>query len=87
MIFAPSDDTINGLIKALSSTFILQDEGDVSAFLGVQVRKDPATKMITLPQPGLIEQVIKDVGLDNFSKGHETPANSIFYADTNGPIR
>jgi hypothetical protein len=32
-------------------------------------------------QPGLIEQVIKDVGFDSHSKGKSTPADSILYAD------
>jgi hypothetical protein len=75
---------IDDLITTLNKAFLLQDEGDVSAFLGVQVRKDPKTKMISLSQPGLIEQVIKDVGLDEHSKGKSTPADSNLYADKDG---
>ncbi len=48
LIFTPSNTIIDTLIKALSSKFLLQDEGDVSAFLGVQVKKDAATRTITL---------------------------------------
>lgn len=87
LIFAPSEETINKLIQSLSNNFLLQDEGDVSAFLGVQVQKDTNTKTISLTQPGLIEQVIKDIGLDDFSKGRDTPADSILYADVDGPAR
>ena len=38
-------------------------------------------------QPGLIKQVIRDVALDKFSKGKDTPAGSILYADLDGPAR
>jgi hypothetical protein len=67
LIFSKSDDTINNLIKQLSSSFILQDEGDVSAFLGVQIKKDANNKTIHLTQPGLIQQVINDLGTDQSS--------------------
>jgi hypothetical protein len=53
-IFSQSNDVINDLIKSLSSEFLLQDEGNVSAFLGVQINKDTTTKTIALTQPGLI---------------------------------
>jgi hypothetical protein len=60
---------------------------DVSAFLGVQVHKDTSSKTIHLSQPGLIEQVITDVGFDQFSKGRDTPVDTILYADSEGPAR
>jgi hypothetical protein len=41
LIFNPQMDTINQLIKDLSKTYILQSKGDISAYLGVQVNKDP----------------------------------------------
>lgn len=44
-------------------------------------------KTITLSQPGLIEQVIRDVGLDQYSKGKDTPADTILHADSNGAER
>jgi hypothetical protein len=87
LIFSPSNDTIDTLIQSLSTKFLLQDEGDVSAFLGVQVATDPTSKTITLSQPGLIEQVIRDVGLDQYSKGKDTPADTILHADSNGAER
>jgi hypothetical protein len=87
LIFSKESSTIDQLIKSLSKTFLLQDEGDVSAFLGVQIQKDKTTKTISLTQPGLIEQVIKDVGLDQYSKGKDTPVDSILYNDCEGPDR
>jgi hypothetical protein len=77
LIFSKESSTIDQLIKSLSKIFLLQDEGDVSAFLGVQIQKDKTTKTISPTQPGLIEQVIKDVGLDQYSKGKGTPVDSI----------
>ncbi len=87
LIFALSDSTIDSLIKVLSSKFLLQDEGDVSEFLGVQVTKDKVSKTIKLTQPGLIEQVIHDVSLDQFSKGKDTPVDAILHRDLDGAPR
>lgn len=38
-LFSPSNTTIDDLIKSLSTKFLLQDEGNVSTFLSVQVMK------------------------------------------------
>lgn len=73
LIFASDDMTIEKLLDQLSGIFHLHDEGDVSAFLGVQLHKDTTTKTIALTQPGLIKQVIKDIDFDQFSKGKDTP--------------
>jgi hypothetical protein len=46
------------------------------------------SKTITLTQPGLIEQVIKDVGLDAFSKGQDIIlADAFLYADADSSPR
>lgn len=84
LFFPQSDDVINTLIKELSSKFILQDEGDVSAFLGVQISKNSSIKAITLTPPGLIQQVRNDVGMTKFTKGRDTPVDSILCADPSG---
>ena len=76
---------VNKLIAELSKNFLLQDEGDVNAFLGVQIHKDQGSKTITLGQPSLIQQVIQDVGITHLSNGKDTPADSILYADSTGP--
>jgi len=54
LFFSPNKSTINSVIASLSTTFKLKDEGDVSAFLGVQINKDRKAKMISFSQPGLI---------------------------------
>jgi hypothetical protein len=69
LIFAGKEDVINKLIADLSKNFLLQDEGDVNAFIGVQIHKDPGSKTITLSQPSLIQQVIRDVGITHQNNG------------------
>jgi hypothetical protein len=87
LIFAQQDETITNLINALSADFLLQDEGDVNAFLGVQIHRDMSSETITLTQPSLIQQILQDVGIRGQSNGKETPADSILYADLDGPER
>jgi len=84
LLFAPEQMMLDNVISDLSKRYILQNEGDVSAYLGIQVTKDPKAKTITLSQPGLIKQLIQDIDLDGLSNGKDTPADGILYADTNG---
>ncbi len=85
LLFAPKQATLNKVISDLSRKYILQNEGDVSAYLSMQVTKGAQAKMITLSQPGLIMQLIQDVGQHDFSKGKDTPTDSILHANTDGP--
>jgi hypothetical protein len=57
------------------------------AFLGVQISKDTTTKTIQFTQPGLIDQILRDVGITEFSKGKDTPSDSILHPDPDGPER
>ena len=89
LIFADSDKTINLLFESLSSDFLLKDEGDIEDFLGIHISKsvNKADNSITytMMQPGLIKQILQDIGLapdcDDLSppKGKFTPANAIFH--------
>jgi hypothetical protein len=87
LLFSPDLAIIDSAIANLSKTFKLKDEGDVSAFLGVQITKDAKTKTIAFTQPSLIDQIIRDVGITQFSKGKDTPADSILHPDADGPSR
>jgi hypothetical protein len=88
LIFAPLSSTIDGLItSSLSTKFLLQDKGNVSVFLGAQVKKDTMNQVITLTQPGLIEQVITDVGMYKYSKGRDTTADAILHPGPTGVSR
>jgi len=48
LIFSKSDAVNNTLMQELSNDFLLQDEGDVNAFLGVQIKKDKLQTEIAL---------------------------------------
>jgi hypothetical protein len=87
LIFSPSDSIIDDLIKNLSDTYLLEDQGDVQDYLGIHIFKDPSTKSISMTQTGLIESVIKDVGLTSHSNTKTTPADSILYPDPDGAPR
>jgi hypothetical protein len=87
LIFSKSDDVINTLIKELSKEFLLQDEGDVNAFLGVQIKKDVTKKTITFTQWHLIQQILHNLGLHGTSNGKDTPADAILHQDVDGASR
>jgi hypothetical protein len=87
LLFATDSAVIDSLIQDLSTSFLLQDEGDVNAFLGVQISKDPVIKRIRFTLPNLIQQILRNVGLSSSSNGKDTPVDSILYADSSGPDR
>lgn len=66
------DKTISEL-KSLS--FELTDEEEFNSFLGIKIDKD-GNGNITMTQRGLLYTIIKSVGLENYSKQHQTPAIS-----------
>jgi hypothetical protein len=73
-------ENIDQLITELSKTYILQHEGDISAFLEVQVlAKDPSSEPIICTWPVL--QIIKDIAFDEFSEGEYSPVDVILYAN------
>jgi hypothetical protein len=47
------------------------------------ISKNSTTKTIQLTQPGLIQHVINNVGLDSFIKGGDIPIDSILHKDVN----
>lgn len=66
LMFAHDDMTIDDLCKCLLTKFLQQDEGNIANYLGIQITH--ATKLdgsitITRTQPGLIDQILEDVGL------------------------
>ena len=61
------------MMTSLEADFDLTDEGDVDAFLGVKIVNHEDGR-ITFSQPGLIQQILDDVNLENISKTHHTPA-------------
>ena len=65
---------------------MVNDQGDVSDFLGIQVQKQE-DGLILLMQPQLIDSIIKDLHLQTSSNGKKTPSMtpSLLHKDADGP--
>ena len=66
LMFTQDNTTINDLCKCLSTEFLLQDEGNIAGYLGIQITHTMAPDgsiAITMTQPGLIDQILEDIGL------------------------
>lgn len=87
LIFAKDDSTIDTSIKALSETYLLEDQGTVSDYLGICITKNATTKEISMTQPGLIDSILQDLHLETSSHTKDTPAMGILHPDRNGHPR
>ena len=63
-IFSKYRDTIDALLKNLSKTFNLTDEGDVKSYLVMNARKYPK-RIITMSQPAIIYNISNSLGTCN----------------------
>ncbi len=65
----------------------LKQEDDAAGFLGVTLECNPETGLLEMKQTGLINRVIKALGLDDgCAKGKYTPSESKpLVKDVNGP--
>jgi hypothetical protein len=73
IIIEDTHDQINGLIQSLheeDENFVLQDEGSIDKYLGVDIRQQDASSF-ELTQPFLIERITKFLRIDN-GKTYET---------------
>jgi hypothetical protein len=70
-------------LKALGYGLTMDKEGDVFAFLGIEFRRNG--KRIELTQKGLIEKVIKYVGLSNSNPKSTPAATNPLGSDQDGP--
>lgn len=59
----------------MRETFDLTDEGDIEEFLGIKITKNTNKSIIT-SQPGLIDQLIKTVGIYHDYKIHFIPVTN-----------
>jgi hypothetical protein len=84
LIFAKDDATIEALIKSLNQTYLLEDQGTVSDYLGIRITRNPVTKEIHMVQPGLIDSILQDLHLDSSSHTKDTPALGILHPDRDG---
>ena len=66
LMFTCNDTIIDDLCKCLSTEFLLKDKGNIEGFLGIQIMhmtEADGSITITMMQPGLIDQILEDVGL------------------------
>ncbi len=78
LLFSPSDHVLDTLIASLQEDFKLTHDGDVGAYLGVNI-KHHSDGSLELMQPSLIQK--------SNSVQHHTPATNILFDDSDGPER
>ena len=88
IIFGPDGCSIDAAVedlRACSHHFTIDDQGDISDFLGIQVQKH-SDGTIQLTQPQLIDSIIKDLHLQSGSNSKKTPAvpTNLLHKDTEG---
>ena len=71
IFFAKTQSIIDDMIKNLRKSFELTDEGNVEAFLGIQVTHH-TNGTIEMSQPALIDKVIQSIGLEHDSRNKST---------------
>ena len=79
-IFSKDKETIDALLKNLSKTFKLNDEGGLNSNLGMNVRKDP-NGTINMSQSENINKILNSLGTCDESKIHDPPENVILTRD------
>ena len=82
-IFYKYKETIDALLKNISKTFNMNDEGVVRSYIGMNFIKDP-NLTITMSQPAIIDKILNIFGIFNESKMHDTPENVILTIDKDG---
>ena len=82
IIFGKDHKKVKEIIKSLEENFKLTDEGDLSAYLGIDITRNKNGTW-TLSQPFLIDRIIKALNLQDDSKVHDTPATKILTPDKN----
>ena len=73
ILLGPNPDEIEEIVKLLNKNFRIEDQGTLNDYLGVNIEKREDGKL-EMTQPTLISSILKDVGLDDPTKGN--PATS-----------
>ena len=87
-MFSPSKKNIDLLIATLKGMFVLTNEGDVSAYLGIQIEKhkdEKENETLMMSQPHLIQRILDTINLTD-QHLHDTPAEpkKLLTKDTEG---
>jgi hypothetical protein len=63
ILLGPDKDEIDHLVKRLGKTFKIEDQGNLSDYLGIKIEKKP-DGMLEWTQPTLTQSILKDLKLD-----------------------
>jgi hypothetical protein len=86
ILMGPKEEELNYLIAEMNKRFKLQEEGSVSAFLGIEIQREDDGG-IYLSQPQFIDSILKNLKLDGTNvKSRSTPAlkTRILHKDEGG---
>ena len=87
LLFAREDATLDTVLARFRITFELTDEGDVGAYLGLDVNRNSAGQF-ELTQPGLISKIVSECGLQSESNEYKTPSlTTLLSSDCTGEQR
>jgi len=83
-ICAKTAEGIQKVIAELRTEFDLTEEGELSEYLGLTIKRDTDKSSFELTQNGLIEKIIKAVGMEDANPNH-IPANETLGSCKNEP--
>jgi hypothetical protein len=82
ILVGPDEKEIEMIVKTLSKNFKVEDQGDLSNYLGVNIERRKDGK-IEMTQPTLTLSILKDVGLwENGKKNQATSRTTPAYSTT-----
>ena len=89
IVFGPNNRAIDDVVTDLcnsSQNFMIDDQGEVGNFLGIQIQKRDDGSIV-LTQPHLIDSIIQDLHLQSRSnpKGTLSITTKLLHKDANGP--
>ena len=75
ILLGPDKDEIDLLVRRLSKSFKIEDQGDLSDYLGIKIERKP-DGTLEWTQPTLIQSILKDLKLDGEEiKGRQNKPN------------
>jgi hypothetical protein len=75
ILLGPDKDEIDALVKKLGKTFNIEDQGELSDYLGIKIERKP-DGTLEWTQPTLMQSILKDLKLDGEEiKGRQNKPN------------
>ena len=83
ILMSPDKSLCDDFIASMKTEYKLEDEGDVTAYLGINVTR-PSPDIIKLNQPAMIQRIIDFMKLTD-DRMHQTPVDKVLHKDKNSP--